>query len=303
MFKSAALVYNPGSGKKQAVNLALAFAANWQNRRPKIPLQLFPSASAQNFAELAVQQYRKGKLLVLMGGDGSFSLGISALFSAAKKKNLDQPIALLPAGSGNSFLRDFGVSDFTTAEEKLHAALIAKKPRTLDSGKFSYTLGNKKLARYFINIWSMGLVSDINLLAAKLAKSYTLATLLKIPTHKRYVYDITTDGRSFRQAVNFVAVSNSKYTGGAMLMAPMADAADGKLDAIVAHLPRRFGLLGLFPNIFSGKHIESPHIDHFTFKKLRIGFTGTAPVMIDGEMDYADSVEIDVLPKSWSLLV
>lgn len=303
MFKSASLVYNPGSGKKLGHVRAENFAARWQAMQPRRPLQLLPSASAEDFSAKALAHYRKGNLLVLMGGDGSFSLGISALFAAAKKAKLDNPVALLPAGSGNSFLRDFGIADFDTAADRLFAALAAKKVRAVDCGRFRFARAGKKYTRFFINIWSIGLVSDINLLAARLRKAYTLATLLKIPGHRRYIYDINADGRAFQQAVNFISVSNSKYTGGAMLMAPMAETADGKLDAIVARLPRRFALLGLFPKIFSGKHIESPHIDHFTFKKLRIGFTGTAPVMIDGEMDYADSVEIDVLPKSWSLLV
>lgn len=304
MFKSASLVYNPGSGKRQAATLALRFADTWKTRQPKIPLQLQASSSAADFAALAVKHYRKGNLLILMGGDGSFSLGISALLKAAGKKNkLDQEIALLPAGSGNSFLRDFGIADFEAAQDKFFAALTAKKPRTLDCGKFSYVTDGEKKIRFFINIWAMGLISDINLLATKLRKSYTLATLLKIPAHKPYNYAITADGRSFRQAVNFIAVSNSKYTGGAMLMAPMAETADGKLDAIIAHLPRRLGLLGLFPKIFSGQHIESPHIDHFIFKKITIGFAGPAPVMVDGEMDYAHSVALEVLPKSWKLLV
>ncbi|MFO1526208.1 MAG: hypothetical protein U1F16_09580 [Turneriella sp.] len=60
MHKSATLVYNPGSGKKQAAELAERFAAKWRERFADRPLTLEASPSAEHFAELsATANYRK----------------------------------------------------------------------------------------------------------------------------------------------------------------------------------------------------------------------------------------------------
>ncbi|MFO1526207.1 MAG: hypothetical protein U1F16_09575 [Turneriella sp.] len=48
-------------------------------------------------------------------------------------------------------------------------------------------------------------------------------------------------------------------------MAPMADTGDAKLDAIVSCIDNRLALMGLFPKIFSGKHVESRDITHLLF--------------------------------------
>ena len=178
MFKTASLVYNPGSGKKQATELAGRFAAKWHERFPEQPLALEASRSAEHFGELSAANYRKENLLILMGGDGSYSIGLNALFAAAQNEQLSEPIALLPAGSGNSFLRDFHIGDFDTAQRHLFEALAERKKRAIDCGKFIFIRKGKQYTRYFLNIWSIGLVSDINLLALKLGKSYTAATLL-----------------------------------------------------------------------------------------------------------------------------
>lgn len=301
MFKTASLVYNPGSGKKQATELAGHFAAKWHERFPNQPLALEASRSAEHFAELSTANYRKENLLILMGGDGSYSIGLNALFNAVQNEQLIEPIALLPAGSGNSFLRDFHIGDFNTAQRHLFEALAERKKRQVDCGKFVFIRKGKQYTRYFLNIWSIGLVSDINLLALKLGKSYTAATLLQIPLHKPYKYAITADGKTRNFRANFLAICNSKYTGGSMMMAPMAETGDGKLDAIVSCIDNRLALMGLFPKIFSGKHVESRDITHFTFTKLSVPIERDTPVMIDGEMDYADSVQVEIMPKCWQL--
>lgn len=303
-FKTATLLYNPQCGKKKGATLARQFSEAWSREFPDKTLALRESTSAENFAVHASEHYVPNNALILMGGDGTFSLGLSALFSAQReKKNLTTPIGLLPAGSGNSFLREFDIHDFETAQERLFSALKQNNTLEQDSAGFTFSQDDTAKTRYFINIWSIGLVSDINLLAGKLGKAYTLASLLKIPAHKRYTYTLTVDGKTSECICNFIAVSNSKYTGGKMLMAPMASTSDGLLDAIIPSLPNRFALFNLFPKIFSGEHIKSPQISHFTFKTLQIQLPQSAPVMLDGEMDVARSIDIQILPKSWKLLM
>ncbi len=301
--RTVALIYNPNSGKSKGEFLANQFAKIWEQKFPSIPLKLYPSKNAAHFGDLSLSKYRSGKSIIFMGGDGTFSLGLSALFNASKSKKLQHPIGLLPAGSGNSFLRDFGIDSFEKATQKLLEAFEKKQSKILDCGKFEFKQDTAKKTRYFINIWALGLISDINLLAIRLKKSYTLATLLKIPLHTPLTYTLNTDKEKKIYKANFIAVCNSQFTGGKMQMAPMANTADGKLDAIIPCVQNRLALLRLFPKLFSGKHITSKDVLHLSFKKMEFGVIPNTPVMVDGEMDTADYVKIEVVPRSWKLLL
>lgn len=303
VFESVSLVYNPQSGKKKGQSLADIFALAWKAHFPEKPLTLFPSANAAHFAALALQEYKPKNRLILMGGDGSFSLGLTPLFEKNAAKKLKEPIGLLPAGSGNSFLRDFGITDFQSAQNALLAALKSGTSRNVDCGRFDFKQGSALRTSYFINIWAVGLICDINLLANKLRKSYAAATVLKIPFHKKYHYRVAIDGRERSLDADFIAVCNSQFTGGAMKMAPMASVDDKMLDAIIPSFKNRFSLLRLFPKLFSGAHVASKGVEHLTFQKMQIEIPQDTPVMVDGEMTTADSVSIQIVPHAWKLLV
>ncbi len=302
-FDSASLVYNPKSGKKKGQALADLFAAEWKNTFPQKTLTLYPSSSADHFAAIALQEYKPKKLVIFMGGDGSFSLGLSAILEKSPTKKLKDAVGLLPAGSGNSFLRDFGIADFQSAQNALFDAIRASSVRKIDCGRFDFQQGSTLRTSYFINIWAVGLICDINLLATKLRKSYAAATVLKIPFHKKYHYRVVIDGRERSLDANFIAVCNSQFTGGAMKMAPMASLDDKMLDAIIPSFKNRFSLWGLFPKLFSGAHVASKGVEHLTFQKMQIEIPKDTPVMVDGEMTSADSISIEIAPHAWKLLM
>jgi diacylglycerol kinase (ATP) len=69
-----------------------------------------------------------------------------------------------------------------------------------------------------------------------------------------------------------------------MIMAPRAEVDDGLFDVVIAKAMSRREVLGLFPQIFTGRHIESPLIEYFTCASVEAAFDSPEPVTPDGEL-------------------
>src|SRR5262245_28665232 len=112
----AVLVYNPKSGKGLAAIRAQNFSDAWKTKFGT-DLILRPTTSRADIST-AVKEHRK-RTIILMGGDGTLSEGLQGLAEANSFKPLKSPIGLLPGGTGNSFLREFGLHEYLAAKEAL----------------------------------------------------------------------------------------------------------------------------------------------------------------------------------------
>ena len=91
---------------------------------------------------------------------------------------------------------------------------------------------------------------------------------------------------------------NTIHTGKGMKAAPNAKLDDGLLDIILLDSKISIiGLLFLLPKIFTGKHIESKHIDYLQAKSLSIQPSINEILNIDGENKLKTPVKVSVLPQ------
>jgi diacylglycerol kinase family enzyme len=153
--------------------------------------------------------------------------------------NLTKPVAFLPGGTGNSFLRDFDIKDYQTARDMFFLAFEKESTVNIDSAIITYNKVKSDLSagdvskRIMFNIWGVGLISDITKLAIRMRKigsmNYTVASLIKLFSHKPYKLKAIIDGVEELLNCNMVTVSNSRFTGGKMQIAPHIRVNDGKL--------------------------------------------------------------------------
>ncbi len=146
----------------------------------------------------------------------------------------DLELGMIPAGTGNSFLRDFSTFSWRQALD----GILAGKKRRVDLVEIHYERGQKEVRQYYLNILGVGLIADILKLTNEKLKGfgslgYSLAVLLRLAKgmHNRLL--LTVDGEKLEIADSALVISNSKYTGGGMKIAPMADTQDGKVDLVV----------------------------------------------------------------------
>lgn len=248
---------------------------------------------AGHATEIARSAHEEGsRHFITVGGDGTSFEVVNGLFP----REDDGPVTLgfLPLGTGNSFVRDFGVTDTESAIE----ALIRGQKRTCDVVKLTHDAGEL----HYINLMSVGFSARVGALTNRRFKpfgaaGYALAVGASVVGLDQPSYAMTVDdGPRDARPCTLLSFSNSRYTGGTMMMAPEADPGDGYVDVIRIGELSRLGLLRAFPKIYQGTHITLDSVETSRARRIDFDGVGTLDCMIDGEIMSLGLQALEVLP-------
>ena len=240
--------------------------------------------------------------ILCLGGDGTSFEVINGLYFQGRPPKLPE-IGLIPAGTGNSFIRDFGTF---TAEQAVDNILSGKR-RLVDLVEIHYQSENKTVRRYSLNIVGIGLIADILRLTNQRLKflgsaGYSLAVLIRLAKGMKNRIDIETSENSMTYVNSALVLSNSKYTGGNMMIAPKADTADGRVDLVLFNQVNRRDIISIFSRVFSGSHLKHPKV--LNIQSETINVVGNPPLLLmaDGELLGHTPLGVTVHPKELTIL-
>jgi diacylglycerol kinase (ATP) len=236
-----------------------------------------------------------------IGGDGTSFEIVNGLAPFADRRappgGGETPVlAMLPLGTGNSFLRDFGIASAASAM----SAIARRGEHPCDVLRIEHEGG----VVHAINIVGLGFSAEVGALTNRRYKrlgaaGYVVAVLrtamdLKFPT-----YGLRVDGgeRDARPSI-LLSFCNSRCTAGTMKMAPHAEVADGMLDVIRIGPRSRASFVASFPSIFAGKHVERSGVEELRARRVEIETGGEIDCMIDGEILRLAPRSIEVLPSA-----
>jgi len=271
--------------------------------RAGIDLDVHETEGPGHARELAKAARENGVTRFLsVGGDGTSFEVVDGLFAAdPAKTNGEVPtLGLLPLGTGNSFLRDFDIDTTDLAIE----ALARGREHACDVIRAEHADG----ILHYINLLSIGFTADAGGLTNRRFKGlgpagYVLATVVCTARLKHPVFPMRLDGGDLdeRPAV-LLSFSNSKFTGGTMMMAPSADVSDGELDVIRVGEMGRVKLLKTFPQIFKGKHVSAPDVEETRAKRVELSGLGELECMVDGEVIPLALEALEVVPGALKVI-
>ena len=228
------------------------------------------------------------------GGDGT----INQIINIMKAKNLDIPLAILPVGTANDFAKFIGMpSDIGEACEKILNGSI----QDIDLGKAN--------DRYFINVFSFGLFTDISQktpthlknLFGKLA--YYLNGIKELPSFKKLDIKVTSDEFSYKGNALIFFTFNGK-TAGNINISYKSEINDGLLDVIILKGENlRLALLSFF-EFFKAEHLEKPKdIIHFKSESFTVEYSDKSLNSdIDGEPGPITPIHITCIKKGLKLI-
>lgn len=238
-----------------------------------------------------------GEAICGIGGDGTMHELVNGMMRRAPENRV--PLALLPGGTGNSFLYDLDCGETESALNRL----IEPNQRSIDL--FEITVEGKK--RYGFNIVAWGMASAANVLAESLRalgrRRYDIATVIKVLRNRKYRARLESDGETLDGDFTFVALCNTVHTGEGMKIAPKADMADGKLDLIYIREASRIQLVRLFSKLGKGGHVGDPLVTYLHTAGLKVTTEDSVPITLDGELIESGSFEVKVLPGALELLL
>jgi YegS/Rv2252/BmrU family lipid kinase len=256
---------------------------------------------AGNATELARSAFATGyRKFIAVGGDGTSFEVVNGLFA---QEPAERPtLAFLPLGTGNSFLRDFSDQGVEHGIE----SILAGRTRPCDVLRLKHREG----VLYYINLLSVGFSADVATLRARRFSrwgelGYQTSIFICLARFRRRPFPLRVDGETNidgRRCL-FLTFSNSKYTGGTMMIAPNADVNDGLIEYVRWGPIGRVGLVRNLSTLYDGTHINHPLAERRAAKRIDFNLDRPVDCMVDGEVLTLHCESLDVLPSVLNVVV
>jgi len=229
-----------------------------------------------------------------VGGDGTGYEVVNGLLPGPRAT-----VGFLPLGTGNSFLRDFDAG----ARDPV-VAIARGATRPCDAVRVVHDGGEL----YSINLFCLGFPADVATITNRRLKPFgrfgyvlgVLGCLFRLP---RRPFPWRADaGAAHADPCLFVTFSNSRFTGGGMMIAPRADPADGLVEIVRAGPMGRWATLRAFPRIFRGTFLDHPMVERCAAARVAFDLDGPVDAMVDGEVVRLRPRSLEVLPHALDVL-
>jgi diacylglycerol kinase (ATP) len=274
-----ALVINPVSGQGQGTTVG-TYVAGFLNQH-KVEFTIVTgnsSVAITDHLKIFVDKNPDCAGVIAVGGDGLMHILLQVVVPA------QIPFALIPAGTGNDFVRTLGW-ELEAIDLQLER-IVTTKPSAIDLGLVD--------GEWLGAIVATGFDSIVNEKAntmqwPKGPMKYNAAIAIELPRFKPRHYEITLDDRTISTEAMLIAVANGRSYGGGMLVCPNAKIDDGLFDVMVLHPVTKIEFMKVFPRVFAGTHVSHPAVEIVRSKNVSIESNAIA---------YADGERIGQLPIS-----
>jgi diacylglycerol kinase family enzyme len=237
---------------------------------------------------------------VAAGGDGSLHHLVATLYGSGAL-SAEDPIGLLPLGTGNDFARTVGVPLDPAAAAR---AVVDGRPRRLDL--LVDDAGGVVVNVVHLGIGAEGARRGTPLKPALGTAAYAVGAAAAGVTSAGWSVRVEVDGLVVHDThvpVLLVALANGRSIGGGSALAPRAEPDDGLADVIVATSTGPLARLGFAVTMPSGDHVQREDVESVRGRVVRVS-GDEIPVNADGELSTGTADRTwRVHAGAWSLLV
>ena len=222
--------------------------------------------------------------VVSVGGDGT------AFEVACGLMGTDAAMGVIPAGTGNDFVKTVGIPRKPMAAlEKI----LSGAPRPVDVGSMN--------DRLFLNVCGTGFdvtVLDYTVEAKKYVRGilpYLVGLVRAIAHYKPVHVRMEADGQIQERDVLICSVANGRFIGGGIPICPEAAPDDGLLDLVVVETRPRWMIPFYLPGLLMGNVLTFGVTSHCRCRKVEIVSPGMR-LNVDGEILSLDAASFAVQP-------
>lgn len=286
------LIYNPFSGEAVVTKNLDTIIGKYQAKGYTIvPFRI---STEQNLEDAFLDIDSSYHHILGAGGDGT----INQIINIMKKKNLDIPLAILPVGTANDFAKYIGMpADIGSACDKI----LAGKIQEIDLGK-----ANNK---YFINVFSFGLFTDVSHKTPTHLKNtigklaYYLNGIKELPSFKKLDIKVTSD-EFFYEGNALIFFTFNGRTAGNINISYKSEINDGLLDVIIVKGENIRSTLSSLLAFLKLEHLEKPKdIIHFTTSDFTVEYSDSSLESdIDGEVGPTSPIHISCIENGLKMI-
>ena len=273
------VILNPKSGGGRASRLRAEIERELSARG--VDVVIHATQAPGHAREIAQQLAAAGApLIAAAGGDGTIHEVANGLLCAGSRV----PLAIIPAGSGNDF-----VKLIPGARKRAGAYDIIARPafHAFDVGFVQWAGGSE----YFVN--GMGTGIDVEVVRQILqlprlpgAIKYLVGLLRALAVYRPVTVRATLPDEVVEHSVMMFAIGNGVCQGGGFYLTPHAQVDDGRLELCVVQAIPLWQVAVVLPLVLRGTHARHPAVLTRGFSRLHFEAVGNAPLFfqLDGEL-------------------
>ncbi len=239
---------------------------------------------AEALAAKALQQGTEA--IYVIGGDGTFSEVARGLV------NTGVPMGLIPAGTGNDFIKTLG-----TPKKPADAMefILSHEPRPCDAIDIN--------GRVFINVTGAGfdvtVLENVADFGGKIRGilPYLVGLIRAIRKHQPMKLTYNFNGETHTEDALLCVAANGRWIGGGIPICPVAVPNDGKFDWMIVGNQPRWKIPFYLVKMMMGKIVDFPFTHHILCDKAVAESPGMK-VEIDGEITPCERVEFTIHPNA-----
>jgi diacylglycerol kinase (ATP) len=232
-------------------------------------------------SELARSAAAEGRLLVVVGGDGTMNEVVNGIAGTGAE------LAVLPNGTGQDFGRTHGIpTDFDAAVR----VALAGAPRRVDVGHATF-LGadGSETSRFFANVGSVGMSGAVARRANGMSKAlggratFYYALVREFLAWQNGEVRVRFEGGERAGPMHDVIVANGRWHGGGMKLAPDALPDDGVFDVVLIGDVSKLDFVTTSPKLYGGGHVQHRKVEVVRSAWLEVDAATPLPIELDGE--------------------
>lgn len=274
------------------------------------PLTIALTQYSGHATPLAAQAVRAGaQFIVSVGGDGTLNEVVNGIIQGIESEqsaNHSPALAILPMGSGNDFVKNFGQPHQL---ESLRQAIEHQQAQWVDVGMAEFIDPNDQPAkRYFINISDIGIGG---LIAQKLSRyqswlgpgfTYQRAILSTLLTYSPQMLQVSTPTQQLTTPMMSLVIANGKYFGSGLGIAPDALLNDGLLEVVMLKNITILDYLRQLPKVRRCQVLQHPEVSYSRTTHITVSSDQPLPLDMDGEFIGFSPVTFSVLSKKIKII-
>lgn len=259
--------------------------------------------------ELTVKAINDGyRNIVAVGGDGTIHEVVNGIFIQKKVPTTEVALAVIPAGTGNDWVRMYGISK--TYSEAVRS-LVEKRTVLQDVAAVSYYETRVKHTRYMANVAGLGYDAVVNMKYNNLKDEgkygkwlYLRSAMSTFARYSPVSFKIRTDGKEFYRGMVFSgAVGIGKYNGGGMQQTPDAAVDDELMDLTIIKKMSKLRIARNFKLLYTGNIYSVKDVLHCQCKKIEIDTFPESRIEIDGEAVGTSPFVFELVPHAIRVVV